>query len=225
MKYLSVLFLALAISLASCEPAPKDNGGDNPKPNATETSSPEPRDKSNVTAGKPKLTPQTEKNMTEGNAFSEFSEKYPLLTLPTDFPWVAPELAKAWVSRPVDKAGLDFLCGEGKIKCAEDEQAFHAGRFERAPGVHALFTYLQGDFNERVVLSTHDAAGKMIASEEVSMTSEELTYGYSSTVSKSFKVFRSEMFYRMDDRTGKQVPEVDHEDIFVIGEDGSITKE
>lgn len=223
MKYISILILALAMGLASCDSPPaSDNGQDN-VPKASETTD---RTQDKPKAGPSKLTEEQPQEAPAGNSgFQTFLQQYPVIELPYDFPWVAPDLAKDWVSRPVDKANDSFIIGEGKIKREEDEQAFHAARFDRAEGVHALVTYLQGDFNERLVLTTHSSDGSLIAMETIHSMSEEAQFGYSTQLSKSFKMFRSEMFYRTDDRTGKQVMEVDHEDIFMIQEDGKIVQE
>ena len=224
MKYISVLILAMAFGLASCDAPPASDNSNSPK--ASETSNPSDRSQDKPKAGPPKLGQEEPVEApAEENGFQAFAEKYPTIELPQDFPWVAPDMAKEWVSRPVDQANDSYIIGEGKIKRADDEQAFHAARFERGGGVHALITYLQGDFNERLVLTTHSEDGSLIAVETLNKISEEETYGYSSQLSKGFKIFRSEMFYRTDERTGKQVMEVDHEDIFMIQEDGKIVQE
>lgn len=217
MKHLLALLLSISLVLSACDPAPAE-GSQGAEPQATETSNPETN--TEAQADPPRINPEV---APQNNQFKAFMEKYPLTALPYDVPWIAPELAKEWVKRPIDKADLENVCGPGKITKASDEQAFHAARFKRSVEVIVLITYFQGDFNERLVLTTHKPDGSFIAMETIHSNAEDQGTGYSSIIESSFKIFRSEMFYRTDERSGKQVPEVDHEDIFLIGEDGKIS--
>lgn len=156
---------------------------------------------------------------TTATNMSAFLDKYPTIELPITYKWNNPEQGKIFMSKPFDKEDKSKICTD-HIKCASDEQLFYVGKSKLESGHTALINFIVGDFNERLILSIHDKDEKMISSEVLNMTAEELAYGYSSYLSKSFKIYRSKMFYV----AGTTNIEVDSEEEFRITKEGMIEK-
>ncbi len=200
MKYL-ILSLTLLITFVACKT------GDAPDKKSEIQASSETSDseeKATMSDSKPTAV------------MSDFFNKYPDLQLPVNYPWNNAELGKIWMSKPFEGDDRSKICGSG-VKCSDDEQLFYVGKYPLENGMMALLSFIVGDFNERLILSIHDRDEKMISNEVLNMSSEEVDYGYASSISKSFKIYRSKMFYS----EGNQM-EVDSEEAFKINDAGKI---
>lgn len=156
--------------------------------------------------------------------FEAVVENYTAITLPREFPSVDGETVKELLKKPISQDDLKFICTE-MMKCTPDEQAFYGFQFPVSDEAIALVSYIQGDFQERFMLSTHDEGGQMIAALPIAGVWEDLNYGYASDVQQNLIVFRSKMISRYDEGAKKQVQDVDSEDKFQIAPTGEIIKQ
>jgi len=136
--------------------------------------------------------------------------EYPSLELPLNLRMTNPEQLPNWKQHPISKATGALFGRPGN--------GYAIGKVNRNPEVILCATYFEA--SGQVVLSTHGSAGKLLDELTLSQDAGEGQVGYGGSLSPKFKIYRLEMFYVTDERSGNQRPEADHEDVFLVNERG-----
>lgn len=225
MKHLSLFLLASALFLNSCDqkPASPTDKGENP---VTNTSNPEkmlPDPAPSTALTEADLEMANEEVPNEKGDFATVLEMYPAIELPTNFSHTF-KTPSVYSKAPIGKKELKSISGKGMVELADLEEAFYGHRFAVNDEVVALISCVIGEVETRLVLHTHKTAtGEFIAKETISMQSKALTYGYASRIRKGGDIYRNQMI-QIQEGDAKYW-DIDHEDIFKMGADGTLNKE
>ncbi len=136
--------------------------------------------------------------------------EYPNLELPLNLRMTNGEQLPNWKQQPISKATGALFGRPGN--------GYAIGKVNRSSEVILCATYFES--SGQVVLSTHGSAGKLLDELILSQDAREGQVGYGGSLSPNFKIYRLEMFYVTDERSGKLRPEADHEDVFLVNERG-----
>gem|GEM_PF-3913850 len=230
MKHLYLFLLTSALLLNACEQKPANDSekANNPVSNTSnnEKMQPDPAPSTNPNAADLETAAEemvNEEVPNEEGDFSSVVEGYPEIELPADLPHIVKD-PSVYGSAPIGEMEMMWIAGKGMLEIDGLEEAFYAHRYAVNDEVVALITCIMGETKTRFVLHTHKVAtGEFIAKEVVAMSDDALTYGYSTRISKGGDLYRSQMIKIQEGDV--MYWDVDHEDIFKIGSDGSLAKE
>lgn len=146
-------------------------------------------------------------------ATAQILEEYPALVLPFDTRMTNPDQEKIWKTRELSASSAALFESQG--------QGYAIGKIAHSSGLILCATFFESNAAPpKVVLSTHTAQGDRVDELVFAQDARENQLGYGGSLSSSFKIFRLEMFYVIDERTGQSRPEADHEDVYAINEEG-----
>lgn len=158
---------------------------------------------------------KTQRTGTASRAFAEYS----LLELPFNARMTNPDRELRWQDHALSDASRKALGAH-----IPGEGGHPIGKVVHSSEAFLCLTYVKLAEVPQIVLTTHKTTGELIDGLVIAQDAQNGAVGYGGSVAPTFRVFRSEMFYIKDERTGKLRPEADHEDVFVVGEDGQIAE-